>query len=288
MASGYELMGSMLLGAVVVAFVVAAIGSLVALIFFPWFRSGERKEGHFRADQSAGTYHLDSLRASRKMRAALVTSTELPLVGGPAMMLAIVVASIGAGIFFKLSLSQWELLGILLLAMLGYGAVGFLDDWHKVHHDEGISEIRKGTGVMLVSLLAAVALNRLIVSTNFTARLAYPPYSDIPFLGHILRDTHFAWIVFFVILTVIVASSTSLAVDFSDGMDGLCGGLLVSASLSLATTVFMLDDKGLWPAAIAAVAIAGAAGGFLPFNWPSSWTGRSQSQAAATPNLLRG
>ena len=90
---------------------------------------------------------------------------------------------------------------------------------------------------MTVSLAAAIALNRLIVPPYFahlTARLAYPPYSDMPVLGGILVHAHFAWIVFFLLLTVAVCGTTSLAVDFADGMDGLCGGLAVSAALSFA------------------------------------------------------
>ena len=106
-----------------------------------------------------------------------VRSSELPLVGGPAMLIAISAACLGVGYALNLNDTQWILMAILLLAMLGYGIVGFVDDVRKVYRGTGISEIQKFIGVTLVSLLAAVAFNRLIIDPKLTARLAYSPYS---------------------------------------------------------------------------------------------------------------
>lgn len=285
----------MLLVALVAAFVVSAITCALALAIFPWFRSGERKEGHFRPDQSSGSMRVDLTKGVGRLRTSRAGSNELPLVGGPSMILAICIASVGTALFLQLGNSGmqlgdigWKLLAILLAAMVGYGLVGFFDDWRKVHRGEGISEIQKFGGVLFVSLLAAVALNRLIVSPRLSARLAYPPYSDFPLLGSLLVHTHYSWIVFFLVMTATVASSTALAVDFADGMDGLGGGLLVSASLSFAAIVLGEGSKELWPAAIAVLAIAGAAGGFLPFNWPSSWKARNQGRGPRRARIIMG
>ena len=281
----------MLLSTTGVAFIVAAIGSLVGLALFPWFRSGEKKEGHFRPDQSTGSYRVEKGRGLRRARVALASTSELPIIGGPAMLLGVAVAGVAAGFALGFGFEQWELLGILLAAMLGYGLVGFYDDWQKVHRGVGISELRKAIGVVTVSLAAAIALNRLIVPPYFahlTARLAYPPYSDMPVFGSILVHVHFAWIVFFLLLTVAVCSTTALAVDFADGMDGLCGGLAVSAALSFAAILLTLDETELWPAAVAALAIVGASAGFLPFNWPSSWRARNQGRGKRRARIIMG
>ncbi|HLJ80547.1 MAG TPA: hypothetical protein VKT52_03600 [Ktedonobacterales bacterium] len=282
-------MMSMFLAAVAVALVVSAVGCLIALRLFPWFRSGERKEGHFRPDQSTtGSFRVDSRKGVLRIRSARPGSSELPLVGGPAIILGIIAAAIVAGVILNLNSDQWTLLAVLLAATLGFAAVGFVDDWRKVHQGEGISEIQKGIGVILVSLAAAIALNRFVITPHLSARLAYPPYSDIPGLGHLLINQKFAWIVFFLLMTVTVASSTSLAVDFADGMDGLCGGLMLSAALSFAAILLGEGEKELWPAAIAVLAIAGAVGGYLPFNWPSSWRARSQGWGRRRAKLIMG
>ncbi|HEX5441151.1 MAG TPA: hypothetical protein VFW76_09720, partial [Ktedonobacterales bacterium] len=97
------------------------------------------------------------------------------------------------------------------------------------------------------------------------------PYSDIPLLGRVLIDAHFAWIIFFIGMTVLVGVTTPLAVDFADGMDGLCGGLMVSASLAFAVILLFQDQKDLWPLVVVSLAVAGASLGYLPFNWPSAW-----------------
>jgi UDP-N-acetylmuramyl pentapeptide phosphotransferase/UDP-N-acetylglucosamine-1-phosphate transferase len=282
---------SMLLLAFAVGLATSAIVCGIALALFPWFRSGERKAGHFRHDESSGSFRVDTVKRGRKGAKLRVGSNELPLVGGPAMMVAVAVASIAAGVWIGLDGNGWILLGILLLAMLGFGIVGFVDDARKVYKGSGISEIQKFAGVFVVALGAAVAFNRLVyqgVNGSLSARLPYPPYTDLPFLGPMLQHVHFAWIVFFLLMTVVVTSSTALAVDFSDGMDGLCGGLLLSAALSFAAILLSANSAALWPAILTMLALAGATLGFLPFNWPSSWRGRGVSKAKRRAKLIMG
>ncbi|MEO7000765.1 MAG: hypothetical protein ABI068_03095 [Ktedonobacterales bacterium] len=283
---------SMLLGAFVAALLVSAIACGVALQLFPWFRSGERKVGDFRPDQSGGNSELQVIvpdnAKSRLRRPVRVRSSELPLVGGAAMLAAVVIASVAAGFFIGLNTQSWELLSILMLAMLGFGLIGFLDDARKVYYGEGITERQKGIGVVLVSLAAAIALNRFVIEAPLSARIAYSPYVQLPLLGPLLVHAHFAWIAFFLLLSVIVTSSAALAVDFADGMDGLGGGLLLSAGLAYA--VILLDQGGayLWPMVIALLALAGATAGFLPFNWPSSWRGGATPKGKRRAKLIMG
>ena len=172
------------LGVLLIAFVTSLLACFAAMALFPWFRSGERKEGAFRPDQSTGTYRIDTQKGVDKVRIARAGSSELPAVGGPAIVLAISVATVLAALNLHLNMVQWELLGVLLFGTIGFGLVGFIDDWRKVHKGEGISEIQKFAGVLLIALIAGVALNRLLaypaVPKTLSARLAYPPYSDFP------------------------------------------------------------------------------------------------------------
>jgi UDP-N-acetylmuramyl pentapeptide phosphotransferase/UDP-N-acetylglucosamine-1-phosphate transferase len=260
----------------------------IGLGLFPWFRSGERKPGDFKAEQSSGSMQVDVVKRNGKAVKLKVRTSELPLLGGPAMLIAISAACLGVGYALNLNDTQWILMAILLLAMLGYGIVGFVDDVRKVYRGTGISEIQKFIGVTLVSLLAAIAFNRLITDPKLTARLAYSPYFDTPFIGHFLVDLHFTWIIFFLLLTVAVASSTSLAVDFTDGMDGLAGGLVLSAALAFAVVLIGLNNILLLPAILVVLAMAGASLGYLPFNWPSSWGSRGARGAKRRARLIMG
>ncbi|HEV7127894.1 MAG TPA: hypothetical protein VGN32_10675, partial [Ktedonobacterales bacterium] len=296
---------SMLLVALALGLVLSVVCCAVALGVFPWFRSGERKPGAFRPDQSTGKSSAVVV-ARRGKRGGIARSSELPLVGGAAMIVAIVLAVIITVILLNtinfahtpinFGQSQWELLGVLLGATVAYGAVGFLDDWMKVHRGQGVSELTKMAGVMVVSLFAAIGLNRLVPS----ARFAYAPYADIPGLGNLLVHTHYAWLVFFVVLTVTVGSTTSLAVDFTDGLDGLAGGVLVSAALAFAViivsqTAALSQTPAVnqttslnWPSVLVMLAMVGALVGFLPFNWPSSYRANGQGRGRRRARLIMG
>ena len=283
-------MGIFLLGAFGMALLASALFCLLALGLFPWFRSGERKPGDFRPDQSAGSgsFQIEVRRGRAKPRVVRARSSELPLVGGVAMLLGIVLACILTGMLLNLDTDQWMLLGIILLVTVGFGIVGFIDDARKVYKGVGISEIQKGIGVILVSGVAAGLLNRLVITKDVTTRLAYPPYTQTPLIGQLLIKQPHAWLVFFILMTIVVASATALAVDFSDGVDGLAGGLLFSASLAYAA--ILLDEGGpqRLPLIIGALALAGATLGYLPFNWPSSWRGGQHPRGKRWAKLIMG
>src|SRR6266516_5268567 len=129
-------------------FITCALISLllcgIGKLLFPKFRSGEYKPGHHRSD-------IPVLPASGRE----IKTIELPLVGGPAFTIAIVVTGIGACFLFNLSPDQWKLLLLGLGATVGYMVVGFIDDWHKVHSNEGISERTKFSCVLFVSMASA-------------------------------------------------------------------------------------------------------------------------------------
>src|SRR5712692_7015022 len=83
-------------------------------LLFPKFRSGEFKPGPHRSD-------LPVLPASGRE----IKTIELPLVGGPALTLAMVITGIGAGFLFHFVADQWKLLLIGLGATCGFMLIGF-------------------------------------------------------------------------------------------------------------------------------------------------------------------
>jgi UDP-N-acetylmuramyl pentapeptide phosphotransferase/UDP-N-acetylglucosamine-1-phosphate transferase len=262
----------------IAALALSLILCLIARHLFQRFRSGERKPGVFRPDQSTGSFRFDLNSSSRRVEQPAggreVSAMELPLVGGPAMTVAAIAASVIAAWLLNISPDQWRLLIILLAGLAGFTLVGFIDDFQKFRRGTGISELQKFIGVLLVSLLVGAALNRLVQSAKF----AYPPYTDVPLLGPLIRDVPFAWVAFFLLLTSTVSSATSLSVDFSDGLDGLAGGLIVSAALAFAVIILAQHDADSSPLVLASLAAAGAALGFLPHNWPSAWAARGPSR----------
>ncbi len=264
-----------------VLFVACAAASFlfckVTQTFFPKFRSGEHKPGTFRPDLPAGGREIKTV--------------ELPLVGGPAFIIAILCTGIGAGYLLNLTHDQWTLLLISLGATLGYAIVGFIDDWKKVYKNEGLSEMAKFSGVFLVSISAAALYFFLLPKSG---QVSYSFYKDLPILNNLLcaKPTrsdvcdvslamanpivHYSWLIFLMLMTGCVGSLTSLSVDFSDGLDGLAGGLVFSASLAMGVVVAGL--VGVEPNGVVLEVLtllgAGAVLGYLPWNWPSSWAAR--------------
>jgi UDP-N-acetylmuramyl pentapeptide phosphotransferase/UDP-N-acetylglucosamine-1-phosphate transferase len=235
----------------------------IAKVLFPKFRSGEYKPGPHRSD-------LPVMPASGRE----IKTIELPLVGGPALTLAIIGTGIAAGFLFNLRPEQWTLLLIGLGATLGYMIVGFIDDWHKVHSNEGISQRAKLAGVLLVSMMAAF----LYYWLEQKGRQPYSPYSDI--MGPLFQAVPLIWLVFLMLLTGVIGSVTSLSVDFSDGLDGLAGGLVFSAALAFAIIIAnILDSNHPEGIVLEILSLLCAAGvlGFLPLNWPSAWAARRGS-----------
>jgi UDP-N-acetylmuramyl pentapeptide phosphotransferase/UDP-N-acetylglucosamine-1-phosphate transferase len=253
-------------------FITCAVLSLIlcgiALVLFPKFRSGEFKPGPHRSDLPAGGREIKTI--------------ELPLVGGPALILALIVIAVGAGFLFDFSPGQWTLLLIGLGATSGYMVVGFIDDWHKVYSKEGISQRAKFTGVLAVSIAAGILYFFLLPS----GREPYSPYTEIPIIGPLLKlgtlpgQIPFIWLIFLMLVIAIIASGTSLSVDFSDGLDGLAGGLVFSAAIAFGIIVTGILDKA-HPEGIVlevlSLLCAGSVLGFLPWNWPSSWAARKGS-----------
>ena len=235
----------------------------VARLLFPRFRSGEYKPGPHRSD-------LPVMPASGRE----IRTIELPLVGGPAFTLAIIGTGIAAGFLFNLKPEQWTLLLIGLGATFGYMVVGFVDDWHKVHSNEGLSQRAKLVGVLLVSMAAAF----LYYWLEQKGRQPYSPYSDI--MGPIFHIAPFSWLIFLMLMTGVIGSVTSLSVDFSDGLDGLAGGLVFSAALAFGIIITGILDanhpEGIVLEILSLLCAAGVLG-YLPWNWPSSWAARRGS-----------
>ncbi len=249
----------------------------IAKTLFPKFRSGEHKPGTHRPDLPAGGREIKTM--------------ELPLVGGPAMILAIVIAGMLAAYLLEFNAYQLTLLFLGLGAGVGYTLIGFVDDWNKVYINKGIAERTKFTGVLLVGMITAALYFFLLPSSG---QEPYSFWKDLPILNAIFctkevnktivscsifpsQVVNYLWLIFLMALTSCTGAFTSLSVDFSDGLDGLAGGLVFSTALALGIVVTGIIDIG-HPGGIVlevlSLLCAGAVLGYLPRNWPSSWAAR--------------
>src|SRR5256712_11451989 len=142
----------------------------IAKSLFSRFRSGEFKPGPHRSD----------IRSDLPAGGREIKTIELPLVGGPAFILALIVTGIAAGYLLNFNRDQWTLLLIGLGATFCYSLVGFIDDSFKVFSNEGLSERTKLGGLLLVSIAAALFYFFLLPKSGGQS---YTPYIDFPIIG---------------------------------------------------------------------------------------------------------
>jgi phospho-N-acetylmuramoyl-pentapeptide-transferase len=166
-----------------------------------------------------------------------------PTMGGTIILLALALATL------RFADKNIDLL-ILLIASLGYGLVGFLDDYIKIifKRSLGLTAKQKLFGQLLISAIVCYLLIKQGHSTDLY----------IPFVVF-----HFnpGWLYF--PLMAILMLGASNAVNFTDGLDGLLAG--TSAIAFGAYTVIAMNNTQP-EAAIFSAAMVGAVLGFLVFN----------------------
>lgn len=158
---------------------------------------------------------------------------------------------------------------IALLVMLGFGAIGWIDDWKKVvlKNSKGLSAKAKYLSQSAVGLIAAVVLYQMAETPAETTLL-------IPFFKDILIPLGFGYIV----LTYFVIVGTSNAVNLTDGLDGLAILPVVLVAGALGAFAYLTGNAifsqylyipfipGTGELAIFLGAMVGAGFGFLWFN----------------------
>jgi phospho-N-acetylmuramoyl-pentapeptide-transferase len=166
-----------------------------------------------------------------------------PTMGGIIILLALSLASL------RFADKNIDLL-ILLIASLGYGLIGFMDDYIKIifKRSLGLTARQKLVGQLLISAIVCYLLIKQGHSTEL-----FIPYTSFHFNP--------GWLYF--PLMAILMLGASNAVNFTDGLDGLLAG--TSAIAFGAYTVIAMNNTQP-EAAIFSAAMVGAVLGFLVFN----------------------
>ncbi len=115
-----------------------------------------------------------------------------------------------------------------LAGMVGAGAIGFVDDWMNIRGSAGIAGMRAKIKFFLHSVVAVIG------GLWFFAKL------DVTSLNFGFGGVALGALV--VVVFWFVVTATANAVNITDGLDGLAGGLLVS-SFSVYTIIAAVQNK---------------------------------------------
>jgi phospho-N-acetylmuramoyl-pentapeptide-transferase len=254
--------------------VMAAMTSLlIGLIFGP---AVIRKLASLKIGQPVRGYGLQTH----------LSKTGTPTMGGVLVLLSIAVSTL---LWFDLTN---RFVWIVLAVTLGFGAIGWVDDWRKVvrKDPEGMRSREKYFWQSLIGLLAALYLvfsisessNWRVLQLFFTwVRSGFdvdlPPKAGL--LLPFFKEVSYPLGVFgFVILTYLVIVGSSNAVNLTDGLDGLAimpvvmvGSALgvfayVTGNVVFSRYLFFPHIPGTAELLIFCAAMAGAGLAFLWFN----------------------
>jgi phospho-N-acetylmuramoyl-pentapeptide-transferase len=160
--------------------------------------------------------------------------THLIKSGTPTMGGALILIAIGVSTLLWTDLSN-RFIWVVLVVTLGYGAVGWVDDYRKVVYKdpEGMSSREKFFWQSLIGVVAAIYLAFSVSAPTNTEvwqlfvawvqsgfNIDLPPKADliVPFFKTISYPLG-VW--GFILLTYLVIVGTSNAVNLTDGLDGL-------------------------------------------------------------------
>lgn len=175
--------------------------------------------------------------------------TGTPTMGGILFIIATVLTSFFAHRFLT---GSWFLkeFGLLMLVFLGFGTLGFLDDFIKVilKRNLGLTSLQKLMGQIVVGAVFFLMAQDLLVSEIVV------PFSSL--------TIDLAWL--YPVFVVVLLVGSSNAVNLTDGLDGLVAGL--GAISFFAFSVLASSYGGFETVEIVGLSIVGSLLGFLVFN----------------------
>jgi phospho-N-acetylmuramoyl-pentapeptide-transferase len=195
----------------------------------------------------------------------LLTKKGTPTMGGFLILMALVLSTL---LWADLTNPYvW----IVMMVTLGYGLIGFADDYLKVskRNTKGLPGKMKLAGQIVIAVVAAVLIQRL----------SPEPLSDalaVPFLKNVLVQLGWGYVA----MATFVMVGASNAVNLTDGLDGLAtvpvmiaAGVFALISYLVGHAVFanylqIHHVPGAGELAVFCGALVGAGLGFLWFNAP--------------------
>jgi phospho-N-acetylmuramoyl-pentapeptide-transferase len=152
------------------------------------------------------------------------TKTGTPTMGGVVIIIAL---SIGFIFFIEKNLMSF----IFMVVVLGYGAVGFLDDYIKVvkKHNLGLRAYQKLIGQFVFSLILVLYQYNF----GYMGDSIYIP----------IINQYFKLGIFYIPVTLFIVLGIVNSVNLTDGLDGLASGTTIIFMACYSIALYILKEK---------------------------------------------
>ena len=176
-----------------------------------------------------------------------------PTMGGIIIMLGIIIMTISAYMYYKTKDAELSknLLPLLGLTM-GFGIIGFIDDFKKLvlKNTKGLKPSLKMLGLLIISVIYVLYLQKGI-------NLGTETY--IPILKEYINIPIYAYIPF----AILVLLATTNAINLTDGIDGLSPSVctIIITCLTVIATIYGVKEIIIFGAIVIGAVLA-----FLMFN----------------------
>lgn len=220
-----------------------AIGTIiVAFLLTPLYTHVAYKHKFWKKQRETTTTG-EKLKVFTKLHADKF-KRNIPTMAGVVIVLSVSLVTLG----WNLDRGQTYL---PLAALVGGGLVGLIDDIINVFgKGKGVAGLRSSLKFSMILLLG------LVLGWYFYAKLGYHTI-HVPFIG----DWELGWLIVPVFAFAVVA--TGNAVNISDGLDGLAGGLAASAFIGFGVIALLQGHVGM---ASFCFSVVGALVAYLWFN----------------------
>lgn len=190
----------------------ALFSLLIVLILTPFFINYLKEKGYYE-------------KTKREYLKNHIHKEAIPTMGGIVILFSIIFSSL---LWTKL---DNRLIILVILTTMGFGILGFVDDYFKITKERPL--------IIKEKLVFQILIAILIVGYLFLYPLSFGMSSiDIPFTKGFSCNLGYFYIVFGIL--IIVASSN--AVNLTDGLDGLAIGSLIFVSLGLISMSYIAGN----------------------------------------------
>lgn len=170
-----------------------------------------------------------------------------PTMGGIVIITTLVAVTLILSIYFNMFTMETA---ILLFVTLGYGIIGFIDDFIKVvmKRNLGLTSKQKLLGQLIIAIIVYFAIRYAGISTTLSV-----PGTD--------WSIELGWVYFILIIVMLVGASNG--VNLTDGLDGLLAG---TAAIAFGAFAVLASSRLELDIALFCIAVVGSLLGFLVFN----------------------